>query len=105
MNLDQRIAEITERITPELVAIRRKLHQHPELAFEEHETAKAVAGFLDRLKIPYRTGIGKTGIVGLLEGAQPGRTVGVRADMDALPIHEQSRVPFASQVAGKMHAC
>ena len=105
MDLNQRIAQLTERLTPQLVALRKQLHQHPELAFEEHETAKAVAGFLTKLKIPFRAGVGKTGIVALLEGSAPGRTIGIRADMDALPIHEATGLPFASKVAGKMHAC
>ena len=105
MDIDQRIAAITERLTPRLAALRKQLHQHPELAFEEHETAKAVTGFLGELKIPCRTGIGKTGVVAMLEGAAPGRTIGLRADMDALPIHEQTGLAFASKAAGKMHAC
>ena len=85
-----RIDSIAARLTPELVALRKTLHQHPELAFEEHETAKAVGAFLGRLKIPFKAGVGKTGIVAVLEGAKPGRTIGIRADMDALPIHEQT---------------
>ena len=105
MDLNRRIAAIAERITPQLVALREQLHQHPELAFEEHETAKAVGSFLKKLGIPFRTGIGKTGIVALLEGSAPGRTIGIRADMDALPIHEETGLPFASKIAGKMHAC
>jgi amidohydrolase len=105
MDIDQRIAAITERLTPKLAALRKQLHQHPELAFEEHETAKAVTAFLRELKVPCRTGIGKTGVVALLEGAAPGRTIGLRADMDALPIHEQTGLAFASKTAGKMHAC
>jgi amidohydrolase len=105
MDPNPRIAEITARLTPELVALRNKLHQHPELAFEEHETAKAVTDFLKRLKIPSRGGLGKTGVVAVLEGGKPGPTIGIRADMDALPIHEQTGLAFASKVPGKMHAC
>ena len=105
MDLDRRIADIAARLTPELVALRKRLHQHPELAFEEHETAGAVADFLARLKIPCRTGVGRTGVVATLKGAKAGPTVGIRADMDALPIHEQTGLGFASRVAGKMHAC
>src|SRR5918996_1238399 len=105
MDLNGRIAAITQRLAPELVALRKQLHQHPELAFEEHETAKAVGAFLKKLGIPFRTGIGKTGIVAVLEGSAPGRTIGIRADMDALPIHEETGLAFASKVAGKMHAC
>jgi amidohydrolase len=105
MDLDRRIADATARLTPELVALRKQLHQHPELAFEEHETAKAVVDFLAKLKIPCRSGVGRTGVVAVLRGAKPGRTIGIRADMDALPIHEQTGLAFASRQAGKMHAC
>src|SRR5687767_7459832 len=105
MELNRRIAAIAERLTPQLVELRKQLHQHPELAFEEHETAKAVIGFLKKLGIPFRSGVGKTGIVALLEGSAPGRTIGIRADMDALPIHEETGLPYASKIPGKMHAC
>jgi len=105
MDINGRIAASAERWSQELIALRKTLHQHPELAFEEHETAKAVMAFLSKLGIPFRTGIGKTGVVALLEGSAPGRTIGVRADMDALPILEETGLPFASKIAGKMHAC
>src|SRR5687768_12414865 len=105
MPADARLTKITDRLTPELVALRKQLHQHPELAFEEHETAKAVIAFLGKHKISVRTGIGKTGVIAVVEGAKPGPTIGIRADMDALPIHEQTGLPFASKVPGKMHAC
>ncbi len=64
-----------------------------------------VVDFLRKLQIPVRTGVGKTGVVATLQGAKPGRTIGIRADMDALPIHEQTGLPFASKLPGKMHAC
>src|SRR5436190_8798461 len=105
MDINARIAKIAESRTQELIALRRKLHEHPELAFEEHETAKAVAAFLTKLGIKFRTGVGKTGIVAVIEGSKPGPTIGIRADMDALPIHEQTGLPFASKTPGKMHAC
>jgi amidohydrolase len=105
MDLNDRIARIAQRLTPQLVELRKTLHQHPELAFEEHETAKAVTAFLAKLGIPFRTGVGKTGVVAVLEGSAPGRTIGIRADMDALPIHEETGVPYASKIPGKMHAC
>src|SRR5687768_5756234 len=105
MDLNQRLAQAADRLTPQLVELRKQLHQHPELAFEEVETAKAVAGFLKKLGIPFRQGVGKTGIVAVLEGSRPGRTIGIRADMDALPIHEETGLPFASKISGKMHAC
>src|SRR5919201_85841 len=105
MDINQRIAAMVDKRTSELVALRRQLHQHPELAFEVHETAKTVGAFLSKLGIKYKSGVGKTGIVAVLEGSKSGQTVGIRADMDALPILEQTGLPFASKVAGKMHAC
>ena len=99
------IAQAADRLSDEIIALRRKIHEHPELAFEEHETATRVEEFLKRLGIPCRTGIGKTGIVALLEGGKPGPTIAIRADMDALPINEPAGLPFASKIPGKMHAC
>ena len=96
---------LTEKITDELVQIRHTIHQNPELGFEEFETAKLVSGTLDRLGILQRIGVGGTGVVGVIEGAGSGKTVAIRADLDALPIDEQSGVSFASKVPGKMHAC
>ena len=105
MGSNNAIDGLTEEVTDELIQIRRTIHQNPELGFEEFETAKLVSGVLDRLGILQRTGVGGTGVVGIIEGAGPGKTVAIRADMDALPIDEQSGVPFASKVPGKMHAC
>jgi amidohydrolase len=99
------IVAVVDRITPDLIDIRRKLHRHPELAFEEHETARTVAEYLSGIGIEPRTGVGGTGVVGLVDGATAGRRVGVRADIDALPVTEQSGVPFASETPGRMHAC
>jgi amidohydrolase len=99
------INAIVDRITPGLIALRRRLHQHPELAFEEHVTAGVIADYLKRAGIEVRTGIGGTGVVGILDGPTAGRRIGVRADIDALPITEQSGVQFPSQVPGRMHAC
>ncbi len=101
----RRIREAVSAIEPALIAIRRDLHAHPELAFEETRTAGVVAAELARLAIPHRTGLGRTGVVGVIEGGRPGPTLAIRADMDALPIHEDTGLPFASTVAGKMHAC
>ncbi|MBZ0283601.1 MAG: amidohydrolase [Anaerolineae bacterium] len=89
----------------ELVVRRRDFHQHPELAFEEFRTAGIVAEELNKLGLEVQTGVGKTGVVGILEGAQDGPTVLVRADMDALPILEENAFEYASVVPGKMHAC
>lgn len=90
---------------PHLVSLRRDIHAHPELAFEEVRTAGLVSAELGRLGIPHRTGIGRTGVLGVIEGGRPGPTLAIRADMDALPIHEETGLPYASTVQGKMHAC
>jgi len=88
-----------------VVETRRELHQHPELGFEEHETARRVADTLRAAGLEVRTGVAKTGVVGVLRGASPGKTMLVRADMDALPVQEAEGRLYGSQVAGKMHAC
>jgi amidohydrolase len=99
------IREAADRLAPRLIEMRRDIHAHPELAFEETRTAGIVAAELARLGIPHRTGVGRTGVLGVIEGGRPGPTLAIRADMDALPIHEETGLPFASTVAGKMHAC
>ena len=81
----------------ELTAIRRDLHEHPELGFEEVRTSGIVAEKLRDWGIETHTGIGKTGVVGVIEGNRPGKTIGLRADMDALPIHEQTNLPAPLQ--------
>ncbi len=90
-----------------LIATRRDLHQHPELGFEEERTSGLVAERLERLGYAVRTGVGKTGVVALRDGAPDGnsRCVLIRADMDALPIEEGNDVPYRSRHPGKMHAC
>ena len=94
-----------EALRDELIARRRDFHQHPELAFEEHRTAGIVADELNDLGLEVQTGIGKTGVVGILEGAADGPTVLYRADMDALPIMEENETDYVSQRSGVMHAC
>src|SRR5882672_1289426 len=89
----------------EMVATRRDLHAHPELAFEEVRTAGIVAERLKGLGLEPRTGVGKTGVLATVRGGRSGKTVLLRADMDALPILEENEVPYRSQNAGKMHAC
>ncbi len=107
-NPDHLKAEIDERV-PDLVAMRRDLHEHPELAFEEVRTSGIVAQRLRSLGLEVQTGVAKTGVVGLLRGgaASTGdaKTIALRADMDALPIHEMNKVAYRSQTDGKMHAC
>jgi amidohydrolase len=95
-----------QELAEDLVAIRRDLHMHPELGFQEVRTARIVAEQLGALGYEVVTGVGKTGVVGLLGGSQPGdRTVLLRFDMDALPIEEANDVPYRSQSPGVMHAC
>ncbi len=94
-----------EILAAQLTAWRRDLHAHPELAFEEHRTAGIVAAILGELDCEVRTGVGQTGVIGLISGGKPGPTVMLRVDMDALPISEISEAPYVSQVAGVMHAC
>ncbi len=99
------IATTAAAIAPHLIAIRRDLHAHPELAFHEVRTAGVVADELTRLGIPHRVGVGGTGVVGTITGARAGPTLILRADMDALPILEQTGLDYASTVPGRMHAC
>jgi len=88
-----------------LVEIRRTIHMHPELGFEEVETSKLVSEWLERFGLQVKKGMAKTGVVGLLNGKRRGKTVAIRADMDALPMDEANKVPYASKIKGKMHAC
>ncbi len=100
-------------VEPKTIEWRRDFHAHPELSNRETRTAEQIAKRLRALGIEVKTGVGLTGVVGLLRGAQPGRTVGLRADMDALPVTEQTDVPFKSkataqfrgETVGVMHAC
>ncbi len=88
------------------VKTRRDIHAHPELRYEENRTAEIVAKRLTELGYEVETGIGQTGVVGLIQGKQgPGKMIGLRADMDALPIQERNQFPHASRHPGKMHAC
>lgn len=89
----------------ELVAIRRDLHAHPELGLEEHRTAEIVAKTLEGWGIEVHRGVGRTGVVGVLRGRAGNRAVGLRADMDALPIEEISDAPHRSTIPGKAHSC
>jgi amidohydrolase len=104
MPIKNRIAEMHDEVT----AWRRDLHEHPELLFDTHRTSALVA---DKLRAfgcdDVATGIGRTGVVGVIKGRQDtkGRVVGLRADMDALPIFEATGLPYASKTSGKMHAC
>src|SRR6266571_4786153 len=93
------------KIEPEIIKTRREIHQRPELAYKENATAKLVAERLRGLGIEVRTGVGGTGVLGILRGPVMGRVVALRADMDALPIEEMADIDFRSKENGVMHAC
>lgn len=100
------IRALAAQIAPDVTAWRRHLHQNPELSFEEQETAAFVTERLTEMGYAPRTGVGGGyGVVAVLEGGKPGPTIALRADMDALPIHEETGLAFSSTRAGKMHAC
>jgi amidohydrolase len=88
-----------------MVEIRRFLHMHPELSFQEVQTAEYIANFYRDLGIVVRTNVGGNGVVATIKGGKPGPTVALRADFDALPIQDEKNVPYKSKIAGVMHAC
>jgi amidohydrolase len=101
-----------QRLRPALVELRRHFHQYPETAYEERQTARAIAGHLREIGLEVTEDIADTGVVGLLrgkaageEGDDPGRTLLIRADIDALPVTEETGLDYASRIPGKMHAC
>lgn len=112
-DMSREIDTATAKIMPQVIKWRRYLHEHPELSNREFETAKMVAEHMRGLGFEVRTGIAKTGVIGILKGNQPGPTIGLRADMDALPVKERVDIPFASTVIADyngqkvpvMHAC
>jgi amidohydrolase len=112
-DMSKEINAAADKILPKVIEWRRHLHQYPELSNREFRTAKYVENHLRSLGIEVRTGIAKTGVVGILKGSLPGPTIALRADMDALPVTERVPIPFASkekaeyngQTVGVMHAC
>jgi hippurate hydrolase len=104
--MTDQILKTISAIEPELIAIRQDLHAHPETGFEERRTAGIVASTLRGWGLDVTDGVGRTGVVATLKGKQPGtRSIGLRADMDALNIKEATGLPYASTISGKMHAC
>ncbi|MBL4656687.1 MAG: amidohydrolase, partial [Flavobacteriales bacterium] len=109
----ERVAKAAEAVNEKVIAWRHDFHQNPELGNRETRTADIIADHLKSLGMDVKTGIAYTGVVGILRGAKPGPVVGLRADMDALPVTERTNVPFASKVkttyngeeVGVMHAC
>jgi amidohydrolase len=110
---DPAIASAAENIEGQVIEWRRDFHQNPELSNREFETAKKIAEHLESLGMEVETGVGKTGVVGILKGKQKGKVVALRADIDALPVTERNDLPFKSEVkteflgttTGVMHAC
>lgn len=109
----QQVVSISNTLEQKVIDWRRDLHQHPELSNREFRTAKVVAAHLESLGMQVQTGVAHTGVIGVLKGAKPGPTVALRADMDALPVTEQTDLPFKSTATtqyrdkevGVMHAC
>jgi amidohydrolase len=98
-------AEVEENFGEKIVALRRDIHREPELGFDTDRTAEKVLAALDGLPLDIETGVARNGIVATLRGEGEGPTVALRADMDALPIQEETDLPFASETEGRMHAC
>ena len=106
MSIDLKIKQLAKDYAAEVVANRRYLHTNPELSFQEYNTAKFVAQKLKDIGLTPQEGIANTGVVALIEGRNPSsKVIGLRADMDALPIFEKNDVPYKSQNEGVMHAC
>ncbi len=101
----EEIKEEARKLQEELVAWRRHLHQYPEVGLDVPKTAAFVAELLREFGLEVRTGVGGHGVVALLRGKKPGKTIAIRADMDALPINEETGLPFSSKIEGRMHAC
>ncbi|MGB9553400.1 MAG: M20 metallopeptidase family protein, partial [bacterium] len=99
------IKKESQEIFSEVVALRRDFHKHPELGFQEFRTSRIVAEKLQEFGLDVKTGINRTGVMGFLRGSSPGKTVLLRADMDALKINEENDCEYKSEVEGVMHAC
>ncbi|MFJ5622988.1 M20 family metallopeptidase [Peribacillus loiseleuriae] len=103
--MHQKIKEAIQTYSEELTELRRKLHSEPEVSWEEENTTAFICEYLENLEIPYRR-TNPTGVIANIEGAKTGKTVALRADMDALPVEELNKdLPYASKEDGKMHAC
>lgn len=101
MNFREEALSLTEH----LISLRRHFHQYPELSFKEFKTSEKIADYLERLGFEIKTGVAGTGVVGILRGQESAPTVGIRADIDALPIQEMTKAEYSSKIPGVMHAC
>lgn len=103
--MQELILQLVSEVTPKVKQYRHEIHRHPELGMQEFQTSTLVQRELSRMGIPFRSNVANTGVVGLIEGGQPGPCVALRADMDALPIQETTGLPWMSEVPGVSHAC
>ncbi|MBK5463532.1 amidohydrolase [Peribacillus sp. TH27] len=101
----KQLHKVIDENEEEMIEIRRDLHRHPELSFQEKRTPEIIADYLEKLGIEVRRNVGGRGVVGTLKGGLPGKTIALRADFDALPIQDEKDVPYKSTVPGVMHAC
>jgi amidohydrolase len=101
----ERIKALSSKHFAKMVKLRREFHQHPELAYNEYKTSERIARELRKLGIRVKTGVARTGVVGFLAAKKKGKTIALRAEMDALPITEQTNLPYKSRIDGLMHAC
>ena len=100
-----KINEVIKSLLPEIIEIRRELHKYPELSGEEYETSKKICSVLDKYEIEYKSNIGGYGVVAIIKGKSIGKTIAIRADMDALPVIEENELDYCSLNKGVMHAC
>jgi len=105
MRLEDKIKALSKEFFPILVKLRRELHQYPEIAYTEYKTSEIIVKELKKLGLKFKKGVAKTGVIGLLSENMKGKTVALRADIDALPLTEMTNLSFKSRNPGKMHAC
>ncbi len=103
--MEKKILELTNKYLPRVMELRKELHKIPELGFQEFKTAEVIKNELERIGIPFKSEVATTGVVGLIEGGKPGKTILLRADIDGLPLEEESKCEFKSEIKGNMHAC
>ena len=103
--MNQQLSNKIDAHFDEMLEIRRHLHMHPELSFQEKETANYIANFYKALGVPVEENVSGYGLIARIKGSKPGKTIALRADFDALPIQDEKDVPYKSQVPGVMHAC
>lgn len=103
--MEIKVRELSEKYLEKVIELRHELHKIPELGFQEFKTAEVIKRELEKLGIEFKSEVAKTGVVGIIRGKKPGKTLLLRADMDGLPIQEESRYEFKSEIKGQMHAC